>query len=304
MKRILRALAAGLLIFLCSAEFTAVLAETDPVSAVREETPEPPKEDPTGILYEMNFYSEGLFGYGEEGNFRQWSIAHFAPILLTVGLIIAVYKNRETIRKSRYEEDFRFGLVAVMIICEMSYFWRLLYCGPADVTQHNMLDKLPLQVCQWTLLLTSLMAAKKSKRLFSVCFFLTMTVGLLPLLFPAVITIAGPTYYRYYQFWGEHLLPIFTVYYMMFVHNMKVKYTGIIGAAVMLVLLAIPAIYVNRAVPSANYLYLKTDQYAMLSFLPKSEWLMLCIYAAVLMCLCGIVWGIYRMVTSRRKAKA
>lgn len=296
-------MAAGLLIILFAADFTPVLAASVPEHFVREEPPAAQKEDPTGILYEMNFFSEGFFGYGEEGDFRQWSLAHFLPIAVTLGLITAVYKNRETIRGSRYEEDFRFGAVVVMMLCEMSYFWRLLYCGPADVTAHNMLDKLPLQVCQWTLLLTSLMAAKKSERLFSVCFFLTMTVGLLPLLFPAVITIAGPSYYRYYQFWGEHLLPIFMVYYMMFVHGMKVSFRGTAGAAVMLGLLAVPAVYINRAVPSANYLYLKPGQYAMLDFLPKSEWIMLGLYVVVLMLLCGIVWKIYSLFARRAEAK-
>lgn len=302
MKRTIRIFALLILFLFPFGMVNASAEEIHPLPLISEETPDSDEGDPQGILYEMNFYEEGFFGYGEEGNFRQWSLAHFIPILVMIGVIVLIGKNRIALKSFKQEEELRFGFIAVMILCEMSYFWRLLYCGPANPTVHNMLGYLPLQVCQWSLLLTSFCAAKKSKTLFSVCFFLTHTFGLLPLLFPAVITITGPAYYRYYQFWGEHILPIIAVYYMLFVHEFEVKLsTGIIGILIFLVFLGVPAIYVNRHVNSANYLYLKPDKYEMLNFLPKSELVMAALYLAAAALLCAIVYTIYRAVRKQKK---
>ncbi len=179
---------------------------------------------------------------------------------------------------------------------EMSYFWRLLYVGSEGQYEH-LLTKLPLQVCQWTLISTCFMMAKKSPHLFSMTFFLTMSTGLIPLFVPAVISKTGPAYYRYYQFWGEHLLPIIGMYYMMFVHGFKPKPIGAGYALGMLGLLSIPAAIANANIEEASFLYLKnTDSFAMLTFLPKSLAGKLALYAVVILALFAAVYGIYLLV--------
>ncbi|MBR2761435.1 MAG: TIGR02206 family membrane protein [Solobacterium sp.] len=301
MKKLFRCMSSCLLSLFVLIPFLTVFAASGQDRIVKEEPPAPIKQDPEGHLYEMNYYSDGFFGYGEEGDFRQWSLAHFIPIALTGIMIFMIYKYRSAISSSPQEENIRVGIAVLMILFEMSYFWRLLYTGPGGEDYHNMLSYLPLQVCQWTLLLTSLMIVRKSKSQFSACFFLTHTLGLLPLLVPAVISRTGPAYYRYYQFWGEHLLPITAVYYMLFVHRMEVKPQGIIGAVSLLGLLSIPAIYVNQMVPSANYLYLKPEG-VMLDFLPRNEWIVGSLYLMIMVILSAVVYGIYRFLSSRSKS--
>ena len=43
-----------------------------------------------GKVREVIYFSRGFFGYGEMGNFRQWSLAHFLPVILAIAAIILI----------------------------------------------------------------------------------------------------------------------------------------------------------------------------------------------------------------------
>ncbi len=211
-------------------------------------------------MYEVLFYKDGFFGFGEKGNFEYWSFAHFAPILVMLAAIVLIYIYRDRLRQWKHEETFRFIFAFVMLMVEMSYFWRLLYVGSSEPDKViDLLDKLPLQVCEWTCIIASFMLMKKSKNLFQICFFVCLTFGLFPLLTPSVITTTGPAYYRYYQYWLEHILPIIAVFYMMFVHGARARLKGIILAVAFMSVLATLAIICNLNIEGANYLYLGAE---------------------------------------------
>ena len=205
---------------------------------------------------QVKFYSEGFFGYGEKGNFKYWSIAHFAPIILFGICVYLIYRYRESLRRWRHEENFRFIFAAVMLFAEMSYFWRLLYVGSSKPEMLDLLDKLPLQVCEWTCIFAIFMITKKSKALYPICFYVCLTIGIFPMLTPSVITTTGPAYYRYYQYWLEHLLPPMAVFYMTFVHGFRPTKRGIISAVSFMGVLTTLALICNANIPEANYLYL------------------------------------------------
>ena len=212
------------------------------------------------------FFREGFFGYGEKGNFKYWSIAHFAPLILFGIAIYLLFRYRAAIREWKHEENLRFGLGIAMIICEMSYYWRLLYVGPGNLGEYNLLDKLPLQVCGWTCVLAAIMMFKKSRFIYCICFYVCLTIGMFPLLTPAVISTAGPGYYRYYQYWLEHILPPLGVFYMTFVHGYHVKMKDMLKGFGFFAILAPIAILANLNLPklvsdlepgyTPNYLYL------------------------------------------------
>ena len=256
------------------------------------------------VTFPMTYFRSGFFGLSSEVVFKPFSIAHFVPILLAVAAIILIWKKREAIRQWKGENTFRFVYAFVMIICEMSYFWRLQYVGPGMDDDTTMMGFLPLQVCQWTLILTTFMMMSKSRRLFSMSFFMTMSVGLLPLFVPAVISYTGPTYYRYYQFWGEHLLPIVGMFYMMFVHGFEAKPSGIPMTLGFLVLLALPCIYFNEHFEDAEYMYLKHSTYSTLNFLPESPYLTLLVLMAAVLLLLGLTYVIYGLITGKLGKKA
>lgn len=256
---------------------------------------------PEGILYSIIFYDQGFFGYGEEGDFKAWSLAHFAPIIVAAIAIILIYKNRSAIRNWKHEENFRFIYIFIMLMWEMSYFWRLLYVGPAEPGRHTLLTKLPLQICQWTLITCCFMMAKKSKELFHMDFFLVLSFSPLALLVPAVISNCGPRYFRYYQYWGEHLMPIVGMFYMMFVHRMRPQFRGVVYMAILLAIMAVPGIYMNNIVRDAHFFYLKPGYFSMLSFLPDSQGLLAVIYLSAAFILCAIEYSIYKLIVKRQK---
>ncbi len=213
------------------------------------------KLEPVTYVY---FYSKGFFGYGEKGNFKYWSFAHFAPIVLFAIAVYLTYRYRDSLRNWKHEENFRFILAAIMLFAEMSYFWRLLYVGSSDPPEvaPDLLDKLPLQVCEWTCIFAVFMIMKKSKALYPICFYVCLTIGIFPVLTPSVITTTGPAYYRYYQYWLEHMLPPFAVLYMTFVHGFRPTKKGIISAVGFMSVLMVFALICNANIPGANYLYL------------------------------------------------
>ena len=63
------------------------------------------------------------------------------------------------------------------------------------------------------------MILSKNKTLFDISYFNVLVLGLVPLITPAVISDCGPSYFRYYQFWIAHFLPIIAVLYMIFVEG-------------------------------------------------------------------------------------
>ena len=204
----------------------------------------------------VQFFKEGFFGYGEKGDFQYYSIEHFIPLIFMAACIFLLYRYRDALREWKHEENFRFIFAFVMLLAEMSYFWRLLYVGSSNPEEQTLLDKLPLQVCEWTCITAIFMITKKSRALYQICFYVCLTVGIFPLLTTSVITTTGPTYYRYYQYWLEHILPILAVFYMTFVHNFRPKMKGIWLASAFMVVLVVFALICNFNIEGANYLYL------------------------------------------------
>ena len=201
------------------------------------------------------FGSEGFFGYGEIGDFKYFSFWHFLPLILLAISIIYTYIRQDRIRNWKYEERFRYILSFVMMMVEMSYFWRLLYVGD-ETGQNSLMIKLPLQLCQWGLIACAYMILNKNKKLFNFCFYVSLIFGSAACLTPTVILKTGPTYYRYYQFFLEHELPIYAVFYMIFIHKMRPSYKDLYLTMFALTLFAFLCIYVNNKVPDANFLYL------------------------------------------------
>lgn len=208
------------------------------------------------VVRQADFFKEGFFGYGEKGDFSYWSFAHFAPIILFAIAVYLTFRFREKLKSWKHEENFRFFLGAAMLFVEISYFWRLLYVGPGSGDDTNMMDKLPLQVCEWTCILAAFMVMKKSKKIYPICFFVCLTIGIFPILTPSVITETGPAYWRYYQYFLEHLLPPFAVLYMTFVHGFRPTKMGIIPATCFMGVLTTLAMICNATFPGVNYLYL------------------------------------------------
>lgn len=212
-------------------------------------------------VYWAEFYNEGFFGFSETTDFKIGSLAHVIPIILTLLVIFLIYKYRTYFRNNnKVDNNVMTILTIIMIFAELTYWWRLAYVGTSAKTVHNMFGLLPIQVCQWTLLITVCAMISKSEKLIGTAFFLTSIPSVIAIAIPTVLARTGPSYYRYYQFWLEHLVPIISVYYMIFVHEYKINFKHILYSQLILSLLFIAGSKANVLLgenSSVKYLYMQ-----------------------------------------------
>lgn len=211
-----------------------------------------------------------FLGEGETAEFSNFTFAHFLPILVAAALIFVIWRFRENIRNMKNEVVFRYILAFGMIFSEMSYYWRLIAVpslGP------NPVDHLPITVCGWVAVFGSYMLIGKSQTLFDISYFWSLTGSVFALITPTVITYTGPTRFRYYQFWAEHLLCFVAIFYMIFVHKMRPYKKSCVKAYVALITLAFIAYFTNQMIgPGANYLFMAKpeDTPSILDILPPN----------------------------------
>ena len=244
----------------------------------------------------VNFFNEGFFGYSLTQDFYMGSIWHILPIALMIVVIILIYIFREKLKNFKYESSVRFILAFVMLMAEMSFFWRLLYVG-TEGTASTMMNKLPLQICQWGLIICVFTITSKNKNLFGVNYFMTLLFATIALVYPLVITTTGPRYFRYYQFWLEHILPIISVFYLMFVHDMKPQYKNIFHTWFGLLILAVLAIIANSKFEGAYYLYLNIN----VPVLPTNPIFKVAVLAVVVLAVFHLMYFLFNVVDKRKR---
>ena len=231
-----------------------------------------------------------FFGVGTEPEFSNFTFAHFAPILLAAGIIFLIYRFRDQLRESRWEVTIRYVMAFIMIISEMSYFWRLV---GVPALQPNPIDHLPITVCGWAVVFCSYMLIGKSQSLFDIAYFWLFSGTLFALITPTVITYTGITRFRYYQFWIEHTMGYISVFYMIFVHKMRPTLKSAVKSYACLAILATVAYSANRMLgPGANYLFMAKpeDTPSVLDILPPNFAIRLLVMASVITLLFGIAY--------------
>jgi len=228
----------------------------------------------------MKAFLSYFFGQGTEAEFSNFTFAHFAPILVAIGCILLIYRNRDRLKVSKWDLRLRYILAFMLIISEMSYYWRLIAIpelGP------NPVDHLPITVCGWAVVFCSYMVIGKSQTLFDISYFWLFSGSIFALITPTVITYTGPARFRYYQFWVEHTAGYIAVFYMIFVHKMRPTFRSMVKSYIALVVLALVAYWANDMIgPGANYLFMAKpeDTPSILDILPPNFALRLLIMAA------------------------
>ena len=228
----------------------------------------------------MKEFFQYFFGAGDQVEFTNFSLAHFLPILVLLGILFLIYRFRDQLRQYKKEEVFRYIIAFLLILSEMSYYWRLVgmpSLGP------NAADHLPITVCGWAVVFCSYMVIGKNQTLFDISYFWLFAGSIFALITPAVISHTGPTRFRYYQFWAEHTLGYIAIFYMIFVHGMRPTVKSAIKSYAALLVLAVIAYWVNTMLPGANYLFLARPEAApsVLDILPPNFFLRTAIITAV-----------------------
>ena len=243
-----------------------------------------------------------FFTQGSEPEFALFTPAHFAPILLMLGTIFLISRKREWIRHCKHEETFRWVLAFMLIIADMSYYWRLVGCPSL---QPGPVENLPIGVCTWSVILSSYMLVGKKQTLFDIVYFWLLSGSLFALLTPTVLTFTGPTRYRYYQFWLEHTLGYVAIFYMIFVQGMRPTVKSAVKSFAALLVMAVIAYSVNTMLPGANYLYLARPEAApsVLDILPPNFALRTAIIVAVIIVMYILAYYPW-YIKDKRAAKA
>ena len=230
-----------------------------------------------------------FFGQGSEPEFSLFTLAHILPILFLLAALFLLYRHRDWLRNSPHEKNFRYVLGFALIICDMSYYWRLAACpwlsnGPSE--------HLPVGVCAWSIIFCAFMVVGKSQRLFDIVYFWLLSGSLFALITPTPLTYCGPTRFRYYQFWGEHTLGYIALFYMIFVHRMRPTPRSFIRSYCALLGLAAFAAWVNFMIPGANYLYMARPESApsILDILPPNYALRILIMIAAITVMFGLAY--------------
>lgn len=236
----------------------------------------------------MREFFNYFFGKGNEVEFHNFSIAHLIPILLMVGVIFLIYKYKNNIINYKHEDRIRLALAFMLIITEMSYFWRLVGVPELNPNPH---EHLPITVCGWCVIFCSYLVITKNQTLFDFSYFWLFSGTIFALLTPTVITYTGPTRFRYYQFWLEHTLGYITIFYMIFVHKMRPTFKSAIKSFILLFILTCIAYFANTVLgPGANYLFMAEgeDADSIVNMLPKNIPLRMLLMAFVVSILFGI----------------
>ena len=238
----------------------------------------------------MKEFMSYFFGAGTEIEFEIFTLAHILPIIIMFLLIYLMYRYKDTLRDSKMDMSIRYIIAFTLIISEMSYYWRLVgmpSLGP------NPVEHLPIAVCGWVAIFCSFLVIGKSQTLFDISYFWLFAGSVFALLTPAVISYTGPTRFRYYQFWIEHIGGFIAIFYMMFVHKMRPTIQSMVKSYIALVIMAIIAYNANQLIGSgANYLYMARPEAApsILDILPPNFVLRLCIMAFAITVLFGVAY--------------
>ncbi len=230
----------------------------------------------------MKEFFEYFFGKGDTEEFTAFSLAHLIPILIGIALILLVYRLKDKIAKSSAETAIRYILAFSLIVSEMSYFWRLVGVPSLGA---NPIDHLPITVCGWAAIFCSYMLVGKSQSLFDISYFWIFSGTIFALFTPTVITFTGPTRFRFYQFWIQHIFVYVAVFYMIFVHKMRPTFKSAVKSYSCLLVLATIAFFANRILgPGANYLFMAKpeDTPSILDILPPNFVLRLLVMFAVI----------------------
>ena len=218
----------------------------------------------------MQDFFRYFFDKGTEPEFALFTPAHFIPILLLIAALVFIYRNQDKIRSSRFETNIRYVLGFSLIICDMSYYWRLSAC---PWLAEGVVENLPIGVCTWSVIFCAFMVIGKSQRLFDIAYFWLLSGSLFARLTPTPLTFYGPTRFRYYQFWSEHLLIYIAIFYMIFVHKMRPTIKSAIKSYIAFVVMAVVAYFANNIIgPGANYLFMAKpeDTPSILDILPSN----------------------------------
>ncbi|BBI32987.1 YwaF family protein [Cohnella abietis] len=217
--------------------------------------------------------------------FVPFSWAHLLGLAIAVVTVVVMVSFREKLREPKNNRKARYGLVIVLVGCEISL--QVWY----GLTDNWGLQSLPFQLCSMMMWLSALLLLTRNRKLYEITFFLGIMGALQALLTPNLD--ASFPQFRYFHFFIAHTAIIAASVFLTVIERYRPTFFSVFRALGWLHVLAIPAAITNTLTGS-NFMFLarKPDTASILDLLAPWPWYLLELeLVAVILCLAmfGIV---------------
>lgn len=211
----------------------------------------------------MAFFSVTIEG----DHFRAFTAPHLVVLMITVILMLILYRFRLLLRKkSLYKNGLRYGIAAVLLGSELSLYIWYTYTG-----SWNPANTLPLQLCSISLYLSVFMLLTGSYRVYEITYFIGLAGATQAMLTP---DLAYPyPHYRFFHFFIGHIAIILASLFMTWVEGYKPQLISIVKTLIFLNFAAFVVIIANH-LTGGNYMFLteKPANPSLLDFLGPHPW--------------------------------
>ncbi|GGD66844.1 YwaF family protein [Paenibacillus nasutitermitis] len=215
-----------------------------------------------------------FFNAKPDGVFLAFSLSHLFALLVFVLSVIVLFLLRHWFQSGRRSRWGRYGLAALLILCEAS-----LNIWYAAEGVYRVKSTLPLELCSISLYLCILMLLTRSQRLFQIAYFTGIGGAIQALLTP--VLYYGYPHFRFIEFFTAHIVIILSVLYMVWVEGFRPTMKSIAITMAFLNVLLVIVLLVNN-LTGGNYMFLtgKPETASLLDFLGPYPWYLLSLEAA------------------------
>ncbi|UCC94736.1 MAG: TIGR02206 family membrane protein [Candidatus Omnitrophota bacterium] len=202
--------------------------------------------------------------------FRIFSLSHLSAIALIVLFIFLSCFILKRERFRRYRKHYRYIIVFLLIIQEISY--QLWHCHVEDFHWGT---HLPLHLCGIAVFISILLMITKDYTLYEVLYFWGLA-GVTQAILTPDIGIYGFPHYRFFHIFLSHGLVISTVFYMTIVERFRPVIASIKKVFIIINIYFIFIIFIN-IITDGNYLFIcrKPETPSLLDFLGPWPWYIL-----------------------------
>jgi hypothetical integral membrane protein (TIGR02206 family) len=200
--------------------------------------------------------------------FVLFSMSHLTAIFFMLILILLLYMYRNKYSR-RVKEGVRWGLIISLAVGEL--FFHIWY-SVNDMWSLSI--NLPFQLCSISIYLCIFMLVTKSRTLFEIAFFSSMTGAFIAMITPELFF--GFPHVRYFQFFLVHAAIVLSCMYMVWMEGYMVTFSSLLKSFFSLNLIAL-AVYGINVFLGSNYMFLSHKPYnsSPIDYLGEYPWYLL-----------------------------
>ncbi len=186
--------------------------------------------------------------------FEMFSISHLMAIILTFISVLLLYYFRKQVKENqRREKIFRYSIAIILLAGEiLLQYWYI------TTNSWKIEYGLPLQLCDFSILMSIMMLILRSYRIFEIVYFTGVGGALVAIISPELWL--GFPHFRFYHFFISHAVIILASLYMVWIWEFRPK---LISLGKMLIFLNVFGAFVFgvNSLVDANYMFISKPTY-------------------------------------------